>query len=301
MNFKKLALAAAIATAPAAGLAMEPMEDAALSGVTGQDGISISLSTQLSTDVYIHDTDGLGTTAKTNQAGTNYTYSDSGAIVINNFGLSDGAATPGDAIIGIDIDAGADANGATPTLNVDVTLGNATTDTEIDLGNLQVADSNRTDLSAANADWGINGGSAAPASAIQVMDLGTLTLGGNTTIGIQLGNEPQGHMIWLDTTITGGINLANFSISDADSSGSLGAANLAIVNSGGTDLVMDVGVDAVPAGLQVTLNQFGDATNGADIQIVDQYLGTNASANVIGDVEVVGLNLNGTTLTITGK
>ena len=43
MNFKKLALAAAVAVAPMSALALEPMQDEALSGVTGQDGISLSL------------------------------------------------------------------------------------------------------------------------------------------------------------------------------------------------------------------------------------------------------------------
>ncbi|MED5389040.1 MAG: DUF6160 family protein, partial [Pseudomonadota bacterium] len=38
MEFKKLALAAAVATLPATGFSMEAMEDSALSGVTGQDG-----------------------------------------------------------------------------------------------------------------------------------------------------------------------------------------------------------------------------------------------------------------------
>jgi hypothetical protein len=44
MEFKKLALAAAVASLPATGFSMEAMEDSALSGVTGQDGISMTLN-----------------------------------------------------------------------------------------------------------------------------------------------------------------------------------------------------------------------------------------------------------------
>ncbi len=58
MNFKKLALAAAVAVAPMSALALEPMQDEALSGVTGQDGISIGLNLDATLNVGIEDTDG---------------------------------------------------------------------------------------------------------------------------------------------------------------------------------------------------------------------------------------------------
>lgn len=304
MKFNKLALAAAIATAPAAGLAMEPMTDDAMSGVTGQDGISIDMKTSLTTDMYIHDKDGLGTTAKTAQDGSTYTYSDSGAIVIDNFGLSgDQNGTAVDAVVGIDIDAGTN-TGSSATLNIDVTLGDTSTatdiDTVIDMGTLKVADSNRTSGSSAGENWGVTG------TATTIMNLGSLTLGAGTNIGIQLGSEPQGHMIWVDTQIADGLSLSSFSINDANSGGAIGSSQLIVLDNGsdGTSdvLTLDVGIDALSGtttGLQVSLNQVGSATGGADIRIVDQYLG--ASGSVIGDVEIVGLNLNGTTLTISGK
>ena len=85
MQFNKLALAAAVAAAPATGMAMEPMNDKSMSNVTGQDGISIDLSTQLNAELRVHDTDGF-----TDPSGNART--DSGAIVIGNFGLSSGTS-----------------------------------------------------------------------------------------------------------------------------------------------------------------------------------------------------------------
>jgi hypothetical protein len=294
MNFNKLALAAAVAAAPATGMAMEPMQDSEMSGVTGQDGIAINLSTSMSTDLYVHDTDGF-TDSSSN------TVSGAGAIVIENFGLTD--TTGADADIAIEVDAGADTANTTATLNTQITLGNDgtndTTDVDVDLGQLSVAESNRT------GSWGINGTNQSN----EILDMGTLTLGAGTTLNVQLGSaEPQGHMILLDTSIAGGFSLSNFAISDAAggaSGGSIGASNLAVVNAtGGTDLNLDVGIDAVAGGLQVSLNEFGNAataaTPGADIRITDQYLGSDTT-NHVGDVEVVGLDLNGTTITVTGK
>ncbi|MCG8393258.1 MAG: hypothetical protein MI745_09260 [Pseudomonadales bacterium] len=285
MEFKKLALAAAVAAAPMSALALEPVSDATLSGVTGQDGISIGLETNLSMDILVHDTDGF--TGNT----------DSGAIVIENFGLSSDGGT-GDAIINLDIDAGAN-TGADPTLQINVSLGDTatSTDTVIDMGELRVANSNRTATSTDAADWGATNTTTGDA----LIDLGSITLGAGTDLTIQLGNEPQGNMIALATTITNGINIANFALNDAGGTitgGAIGASNVAIIDNGGANLTTDIGIDADTNGLVVSLNQLGDAANGIDVQMVDQYLGT--TGGVIGDVEITGLNLNGTTLTITG-
>lgn len=56
--FKKLALAAAIASTPMLATSLELLDDAVLSGVTGQDGISIKLEANISVDLAIEDTSG---------------------------------------------------------------------------------------------------------------------------------------------------------------------------------------------------------------------------------------------------
>lgn len=278
MSFKKLALAAAVAAAPMSALALEPMQDAALSDVTGQDGISISLNTDLVANLIIHDTDGF--TGNTN----------AGALVLNGFGID----TQGGNIT-LAIDAGdTAATGTAPVLNVAVGIPN---NTIVSLGSLDVANSNRDNASG----WGVD----TTAQVTGVLDLGTVTLG-STNMNIQLGNEPQGNMIVLDTTITGGITLNNFAINDADSGGSIAMGSLAVLDTGaGTDLTVDVGIDATATGLAVTVNQLGAGTgttanNGIDVRITDLRLGGTA-APIMGDIELVDLNMNGTTITIAGK
>ncbi len=280
MSFKKLALAAAVAAAPMSALALEPMQDAALSDVTGQDGISISLNTDLVANLIIHDTDGYGAT-----------HTGAGALVLNGFGIDTAGGN-----ITLAIDAGdTAATGTAPVLNVAVGIPN---NTVVSLGSLDVANSNRDNASG----WGVD----TTAQVTGVLDLGTVTLG-STNMNIQLGSEPQGNMIVLDTTITGGITLNNFAINDSNSGGSIAMGSLAVLDTnGGTDLTVDVGVDATATGLAVTVNQLGAGTsttaanNGIDVRITDLRLG-NTAAPVLGDIELVDLNMNGTTITIAGK
>lgn len=271
-DFKKLALATAIASLPVSGFAMEAMDDGDLAGVTGQDGISISLGTDIAADIIIHDTDGFGA------------QNDSGAIILSGFNQSLGGNN-----ITLDIDAGNDGTNGT-ALQIAVSLPSSLS---INLGTVQVADSNRT---TAGGNWGTTG------AATTVMTLGTLDLGA-TTLNIQLGTEYQGSMIAMNTTITGGISLTNFSISDAGgaiSGGDIFMSNLSILDNGGTNLTIDQDIDVDATDLVITVNQMGDAVNGADVRITDLTLGDSATAPALGDVEIVGLDLTGT-IRISGK
>ena len=106
-GFKKLALVSAIAALPVSGFAMEAMDDSSLSAVTGQDGISISLGTEIAADIIIHDTDGYT---------GNASYANAGAMILDGFALT--FALPGDTIT-IGIDAGSQAvNDAVLNINV---------------------------------------------------------------------------------------------------------------------------------------------------------------------------------------
>ena len=271
-DFRKLALAAAVSALPVSGFAMESMDDGALSEVTGQDGIAISLGTDIAADIIIHDTDGF----------TNAT--NSGAIILQGFNQSLGGGT-----VDIDIDAGNDGTNGT-ALQIAVTLPATMT---VALGNVQVADSNRT---TGGGTWGTTG------AATTVMTLGTLSLGA-TSLNIQLGHEYQGNMIDMSTTITNGISLSNFSISDAGGSitgGDIFMSNLTILDNGGTDLTVDQSIDVDDTDLVITVNQMGNATTGADIRITDLRLGSAANGSILGDVEIQALDLTGT-IRIGGK
>ncbi|MCK0152574.1 hypothetical protein MWU49_02560 [Alcanivorax sp. S6407] len=328
MGFKKLALAAAVAAAPMSALALEPMQDEALSGVTGQDGITIALDANIVANLIIHDTDGIAgfadtttTTTTTNTYNytttgggtviggttlpgtatsvttnvntntnvnpiTNTNYNNAGALVMSGFGIT----TPGEIVL--KIDAGDSAtSGTEPTLNVNVAI---PTGTVVNLGSLDVANSNRE--GAATDSWGTDD----TARVNGVLNLGSMTLGA-TTMNIQLANEPQGDMIALNTTISNGISLSNFSINDAGGSvngGSISVGELSVINTGdATGLLVDAGINVADNGLVIRVDELGNG--GADIRMSDVVLG-DATQSALGDIELTNLQLGGTTVRIVG-
>jgi hypothetical protein len=314
MEFKKLALAAAVASLPATGFSMEALEDSALSGVTGQDGISIALNTNLSAELIIHDTDGIGdfsfrtvttttTTTTTgpgtitNQnvnvnTGTNSSYGNAAALVMSDFAIDTGGNE-----ITLDIDAGDSAGtGTAPTLNIQVGI---PSNTSITLGSVDIANSNRDAGSATeSANWGVD----ATNRVDDVLNLGTITLGA-TSMNIQLANEPQGDMIALNTTITNGISIDNFAINDANSGGGIGVGTVSIVGNGASDdLSVAAGVNVASNGLVIRVDELG--ASGADVRLTGVSLGDQSTGNTtpaLGDIELVGLQLSGTTVRISGK
>ncbi|MGB2248570.1 MAG: DUF6160 family protein [Alcanivorax sediminis] len=292
MGFKKLALAAAVAAAPMSALALEPMQDEALSAVTGQDGISIGITTPaagISMDVLVHDMDGLGTPT-TPVAGLS---GDSGAIYVDNMSVNTNGGE-----ITVDIDA--DGNGGTAVLNVAVGI---PTNTLIKTGDISVVDTD-----------GIGG--TAEVAGTALLNSMDITLGA-TTLNIQLGNDPQGSMIAMNTTIGGGITIGaigdtigDFSLNDTTGSatattaaaGSITADQVVISGADGgaatnADVGVNMGIDVDGGdGLVIDITSLGSAT-GLDIAMTDLALGTGTP---IGDVEILGLSLNGTRITVDG-
>jgi hypothetical protein len=294
MNFKKLALAAAVAVAPMSALALEPMQDDALSAVTGQDGISIGITTPaagISMDVLVHDMDGVGT-AGTPVAGLS---GDAGVIYIDNMKID----TAGGSIdVVIDSDGNTTATGDA-VLNIAVGL---PSNMVISTGDISVA-----------ATDGI-GGTAEAAGAVLLNSM-DITLGA-TNLNIQLGADPQGSMIAMDTTISGGITIGaigtavgDFALNDttgfaagSGAAGSITADQVVVSGADGgaaanadMDVVMGIDVDGTD-GLIINVSSLGSAT-GLDIAMTDFKLG---GANAIGDVEILGLNLNGTQISVNG-
>ena len=266
--FKKLALVTAMAALPMSGFAMEALDDATMSGITGQDGLTVTINVPTSTlDILIHDADGFNGASLSGAAG---------AIVIEDMSLTTGA---GGIVLNID----ADGNGTDPVLNVGVVIGSGTV---IHTGNISV-----------DTSTGMGNGISANQSATILSDM-TITLG-QVNLNIQLGAaEAQGSMIAMNTVITGGINIANFALADASSAETISVANIALFDTGGTDLtVADVTVDVEAAGLVIALNSVGDAANGVGMQLTGVKLG---SAPAIGNIEILGLNLSGTTITVAG-
>lgn len=278
--YKKALLAAAIAAVSSTSFAMQAMSDDSLSATAGQAGIDVTLSTQLNMDMYVHDTDGF----------TGYT--DSGAIVMRGIGIDDGAG--GNAGIKIAIDAGA-TGAATNDAILQVNV-STTTATRLNLGTLTVANSNRP------VSWGLVAGTETGT----LMSLGSLTMAATPgLLNIQMGHESAAQGAWMEmkTTFTNGLSITGFSLNDAGgaiSGGGIGT-DLTVLDNGGTDLTADIKIDADTTGLKLTLAQLGSAGNGMDIHMANLKLGdVSASGTAIGDVEVVGLNLNNSVVTLVG-
>lgn len=280
MTFKKLALAAAIAVAPMGVQAVDMLDDSNLGDVTGQDGIAIRLGLDVTTDVLVHDLNGIDAAY---QAGWDV---GAGAIVMSGVRI----ATPVGQTLLVEVDAGDSATTTvSPTLNVHVTIPN---NTILETGTLTVANSNRDNANG----WGTGTLSGA------IMNNATITLG-TVQLNVQLGNEPQGNMIAINSTITSGLSISNFGLNDAGGSitgGTIGAGLTTIVDNGGTNLTVDVGVDVdATRGLVITVNQLGSGT-GIDVRLERQYLGTT-TLGYVGDVELRGVNLNNNTIAVSGK
>lgn len=272
MTFKKVLLATAIAAVSTSSYALEAMDDSSMSATTGQDGLIITVTPPAAgivTDIIWHDTDGY-----TTRTGA-------GAVVIDNMTID------ADSGIQLDIDASGDVDNVAasnqPGLRIGVSLLGTTT---ISTGAISVAASNGV-------------GAAVSNQTATILPSMNLTIGSGSLAEIFLGNEENGKsMINLNTTLTGGIDVTSFAVNDIDSSGSISVGTLAIDNAGASgDLGAQIAVDATASGLLVTMTQVG-AGSGIDIAMSNVALG---SATVMGDVEINGLDLDGTTINIVGK
>lgn len=275
MNFKKTLIAAALVSMPVAGFSLEAMDDELLSGITGQDGITVTIATSgISADMVLHDNDGL----------QNGTEDFAGAITITGFNL----ATTG---ITVTVDAGDSVqNGGdatTPVLEIGVSLA---ANTSIATGAIKVGNSERDD-----AGWDVEAGTETGT----IVSSMTINFVGGLDMNIQLGNEPQGEMISVVTNMLGGLSLSGVGLTDAGGTytgGTLGASQIDVTDAGAADLGLDVSIDATAAGLRVALNTVG-AGAGIDVKMTGVTLG---NATPIGDLFIKNLNVDGTVVTIAG-
>ncbi|MDF1724267.1 MAG: hypothetical protein P1U59_07080 [Alcanivorax sp.] len=273
MEFKKLALAAAVASLPATGFSMEAMEDSALSGVTGQDGISMTLNGNITTDVWIEDTDGLD--------GLD---GNAGFMTIEGLGVNLNNVT-------VDIDAGSAGGTGAGT------------------GVLQVAIGVPNDITINNLSIGVQGSSAATAGAAadnsrlglitdstQVISVGTVTLSASDLVlqlGPDAGTPAAGGSNLLELSGTVGVSLTNVDIFGGTSNtGWIGADSIVVsnvdltgttANLNASGLLVTVGASATDVGVDISRLTLGDDTQAA-----------------LGNVYLDGLNLAGTTVAISG-
>ena len=315
--FTKLALVSSMAIS-ANAMAMQAMDDAALSSATGQDGINIGigagvnadLATFMGTpvavtkgilveDLYVHDNDGLAATAAFN--GVNLGgKATPGAIHIDGLGLQatagadnfDGTLSTNLLNLKIDTDAGdAAAGGAFLNIGANVAA------LRVKVGAISIGASGAApDLASANIRRGTTG------TENQILTGLTLDMG-KVAANVQLGATPQGAMVLVKSSLSG-LNITELGINDAAGGGKVYIDGLHVRGAGGGAIDVDLGISVTSTGLKITNN----STAGNDVYIKAVRLGnvdttsltTAANTASIGDVEVQGLKLGQTKITIAG-
>ncbi len=279
--FTKLALVSSLAIS-ANAMAMQSMDDAALSAATGQDGINIGIalgSGGISIDkLYIHDNDGLNpTTGITGAAAT------AGAIAVSGVTVKQVDTTTNLLDLKIDSVGASGANGA--FLNVAANVGAV----DVHVGSVGVGTSGT--LNTTTAVRGIT--ETAPTEIISGLDLSLGAISAN----VQLGSTPQGAMIKVNSALKGGLTLSNFGINDAAGGGKIVLDKVMVRGAGNTtgDLDVDANISVVPTGLKIQNN----STQGMNVYVQGVHLGSS-TASSIGDVEIQGLKVGTSTITISG-
>ncbi|NHC04691.1 protein FilA [Acinetobacter sp. 187] len=277
--FTKVALVSSIAVS-ANAMAMQAMDDASLSSTTGQDGINIGIKLDggaITVDqLFIHDNDGLADTAL---GGT----SKAGAIVLGNEATKGISITQTDTTknlvdLVIDSDAGtADKGGA--FLNVAANV----TGMKIAVGPIGVAASGTT-----------NGVVRGTTGTVNEILTGLNVELGSVAANVQLGATPQGAMINLNSEITGGLKLTNLGIKDNAGGGSIVLDSIQVVETGKTSLGANAKIGVTTDGLYIK-----PAAQNISAYVGGVHLGS-AAAKSIGDIEIKGLNMGGSTISITG-
>ncbi len=302
MSFKKLALVTAMFAATSGAYAMEAMDDESMAAATGQDGITVGITTgALTLNQIIHDRDGYD---PTNTVANTIGGIEDGALIITGMGVN---TNGGEIVLTIDADGGT--AGTAPFLNINVAI---PTNTVINTGNISVASSDN----AAAADGGVGTWGTSNATAT-LMDSQTITLGA-TSLNIQLGNETQTYlwgavpvaktaMILVSTTMTGGLTVGTVAagvysggvkLNDINSTGSISIGRMKLRDAVGTDLTIgSVGINVEAAGLVVDIASIGSS---GLYQSMERVQLGDATAGYLGDIEVTGLQLNGTSIRIAG-
>ncbi|CAA0261161.1 DUF6160 family protein [Acinetobacter baumannii] len=278
--FTKLALVSSLAIS-ANAMAMQSMDDAALSAATGQDGINIGIalgSGGITIDkLYLHDNDGLATsTGITGSSGT------AGAIAISGVTVTQ-KGTGNLLDLAIDTNGASGSNGA--FLNVAATVGAV----DVHVGSIGVGSSGT--LNEATAVRGIT--ETAPTEIISGLDLSL----GQISANVQLGSTPQGAMIKVNSSLQGGLTLSNFGINDAAGGGKIVLDKVMVRGAGNTtgDLDVNANISVVPTGLRIQNN----SAQGMNVYAQGVHLGAAGNAS-IGDLEIQGLNVGTSTITISG-
>lgn len=266
--------------------AVETLDDTGLAAASGRDGIAIALDVDLTTDIVIHDTDGINVDGLSG-------YGYAGAVVIQDLSINatNGTADIADGIlIRLAFD---DRDADAPALDVDLHMPGTVI---IETGTLGMANSRRDGGAGRDARTvrGIDGAVTAP-----WMDSAQIILGG-ARAHLRLAREGEGARIALYAELINGVVINNIAINDVTSGGSIGADQITLVDTGGKDLTVRAGLTVTGEGegaIELLLTQIGSFANSIDVSLKRLYLGS-VSAGYIGDIDILGLSMNGTTVAV---
>lgn len=297
-KFTKLALASSIAFS-ANAMAMQALDDAAMSATTGQDGISIGIGiSKIEIEkLYVHDNDGYSGAGGTGEAGAIYikgngtgTTATNGIVIGANY--DDGGAYLLDSRNLADLTIDSDAGGGNPFLNIAA----AVSGLDINIGEIGVVASGDEPTTGATSIR--RGGTGTENAILSGLSLKT----GKMTANIQLGAAPQGAMIRLNTTMIGGLTISDLGILDqstksgnADGTAGNRAAGviqideIKLTDANSRDLVLNQSISVF--GKEDTDNGYLRivSTSGAHDTYVKGIRLGSATAASIGDIEVQGM------------
>lgn len=292
--FTKLALVSAIAVSGSA-MAMESLDDSAMSATTGQEGITLKVNTdgiQIA-KLLIHDNDGMTTAtgAAVGAVANNFLQAEggtgtAGAIVVEGVSIAKtavGGALGGNTLASVHIDTDAGASGTAPFLNIAAVLDAVT----ITVDSIKVGASN-----AVSATSATRGATSETEIISGYSSTDKLTVGlGVSKLNIQLGNATtQGALIQLNGEIAGGLTVSNVAVKDAANGGAIGIDSIRITDSGTANLTVNTKIKATTAGLEI------NPTGTQDIYMSAVRLGDFAgfaggTTASIGSVEIQGMNM----------
>lgn len=288
--FTKLALVSAIAISGNA-MAMESLDDAALSAATGQDGIDLTIKTSGITigKVLVHDNDGLATTAATNGGLNLGGTGTAGAIVVNNITVGVSATQANAAMNGNLAKVTIDTDGGT-TGNAVLNINAKTNGIDVGVGSIAVA--------ASNAASGMVGARRGAGAETVIVDGLNLTVGASE-LNIQLGAQPQGAMIVANGKIVGGITISSLNLVDSSvGGGKIQVGGLKITSANSADLAVNTKIGVLAPAAGVTAGGLSISSTGSN----DIYIGSLAFGNTasIGSVEIQGLNMGTNSILVSG-
>ncbi|MCT8089892.1 pilus assembly protein FilA [Acinetobacter sp. ANC 4216] len=246
-KFTKLALVSSLAIS-ANAMAMQAMDDASLGATTGQDGINIGIGiSKITIDkLYVHDNDGLSTTAKNTITGTKVVIDttttpptpgfaanalvsetaiaggtgNAGAIVIKGNGKAGHINETQGLVITANSDAllashnladlQIDSDAGTGTNGAFINIAAQVSGLSINIGEIGVTASNTVPASTASS---IRRGGQETTNYNAILSGLTLKTG-QMAANIQLGAAPQGAMVKLNTVMKGGLEILDLGILD---------------------------------------------------------------------------------------